>query len=262
MLLWDRRCSHGLALKEELGLQRILKEGSRYVGSPDKVIINWGCSNPPRHCYDSQWINTPGAVTISVDKIRTFQYMTEHGVRTVPWTPSQSIAQNWLNEGSKVVVRSTTTGREGAGIQIIDAMGVNLPVQRDDATLLGWVRGLLNASVRPSWAVLPHAPLYTKFIPHTREYRVHVVDGRAINVRRKTLDDFYNVRVYPDDIVTQAVAATRAVGLDFAGVDVLWDNTHAWVLETNTAPGIGGLTVGHYASALRNLIWRRHGITF
>ena len=232
------------------------------MGSPDKVIINWGCSIPPRHCYGSRWINSPEAVAVSVNKIRTFLYMTEQGVRTVPWTRSQSTAQNWLNEGHKVVVRGTTTGREGAGVQIIDATGVNLPVQRDDATLLGWVRGLLNASVRPSWAVLPYAPLYTRFVPSTREYRVHVVDGVAINVRRKTLDDFYNVRIYPDDIVTQAVAATRAVGLDFAGVDVLWDDTNAWVLETNTAPGIGGLTVGQYASALKDLIWRRHGIDF
>jgi hypothetical protein len=199
---------------------------------------------------------------VSVNKTSTFQAMHRTGVRHVPYTTSPPEAQEWLNQGHKVVVRGTTTGREGAGVQIIDATGVNLPVQRDDATLLGWVRGLLNASVRPSWAVLPHAPLYTRFVPSTREYRVHVVDGVAINVRRKTLDDFYNVRIYPDDIVTQAVAATRAVGLDFAGVDVLWDDTHAWVLETNTAPGIGGITVGLYASALKDLIWRRHAIDF
>jgi hypothetical protein len=198
----------------------------------------------------------------SVDKRRTFDRLRQAGVRHVPFTIDYSEASNWLAEGSKVVVRGTTTGREGEGVRIIDGTALNLPVRRDDSSLRRWVAQIMNASVGRSYAFLEHAPLYTKFVPSTREYRVHVVDGVAINVRRKTEDDFYNVRIYPDDVVNQAVAATRAVGLDFAGVDVLWDDTHAWVLETNTAPGIGGLTVGQYADALKGLIRRRHGIDF
>lgn len=188
-------------------------------------------------------------------------------VRYVPFTSRAPEAQEWLNQGHKVVVRHDTQGREGRGMETIAPNDLSLPVQRDDATLRGWVLGLLNASVRPSSGSLPHAPLYTKFIPSTREYRVHVVNGRAINVRRKSDDDFYNVTHYPQDVADQAVAATRAVGLDFAGVDVLWDGAstyygQAWVLETNTAPGIGGITVGLYANALRGLIRERHNITW
>lgn len=263
MLLWDRRCAHGLALKEALGLQRILKNPSesRYVAGPGKVIINWGNSRVLPHTRGSQWINHPDAVEKSVDKISTFYAMQEGGVRHVPFTVGYNEATLWLTEGSKVVVRSDPTGREGRGMSIIAPESPSLPVQRDDATLRTWVAGLLSRAVGRSQAILPRAPLYTKFVPSTREYRVHVVNGRAVNVRRKSDEDFYNVRIYPEDVANQAVAATRAVGLDFAGVDVLWDDQQAWVLETNTAPGIGGITVGLYADALKELIRERHRIT-
>jgi len=262
MYPWDIDCSHGRALKEELGIQFILKRGSAYEGSPEKVIINWGSSAPAAHTRGSRWINDPAAVATSVNKIATFRAMERAGVNHVPYTCNPAKAMEWLLEGHKVVCRDTVEGREGAGLRIIDATALNLPVQGVPGFLGRVAAWLTNASQWPSTGLLGASPLFTRFVPSTREYRVHVVNGVAINVRRKAEEDFYNVTIYPQEVATQAIAATRAVGLDFAGVDILWDNAMAWVLETNTAPGIGGLTVGRYASALRDLIRERHGIDF
>lgn len=121
---------------------------------------------------------------------------------------------------------------------------------------------LQNALIR-----IPQARLYTKFIPAEREYRVHIVNGRAIVVHRKVEGTgdirnsdagwvFRRVTTFPDAIIPEARNAVVALGLDFAAVDVLWDGQRAYVLETNTAPGIDGMeyTLRMYVQALERLV--------
>lgn len=268
ILLWDKNDSGGLALKAKMGLMRILKKGSAYQASPDKVIINWGNSKMLPHCEGSQWINHPDKVAISVDKIKAFKAM-EGQCRHVPYTTSKYVALGWLGQGHKVVCRDKVNGALGQGIRIVGLGTPQEPVQSDSGFWATLIATFSNASVASSYADLGTSPLYTQYIPFKREYRVHVVDGKAVNVRRKVTDvdnptvvgDFKNVTIYPPDIVDQALKATKAVGLDFAGVDVLWDGEKAWVLETNTAPSIGGsLTVTGYANGINELIKERYGI--
>jgi glutathione synthase/RimK-type ligase-like ATP-grasp enzyme len=47
--------------------------------------------------------------------------------------------------------------------------------------------------------------------------------------------------------------AVAALGLDFGGVDVIWNERRqmAYVLEVNTACGLEGQTVNDYAEAFR-----------
>jgi glutathione synthase/RimK-type ligase-like ATP-grasp enzyme len=269
ILLYDKNDSGGNALKAKMGLKRILKTGSEYQASPDKVIINWGNSRMLSHCKGSQFINHPDAVSISVDKIKAFKAM-EGKCRHVPFTTNRLEALKWLGIGHKVVCRDVVNGSEGSGIRIIEATAPNLTVQSDPgfmATLMAW---FTSPSAESNLGLLGHSPLYTQFVPFKKEYRVHVVNGKAVNVRRKVtsvdqptvVGDFKNVTIYHQDIVDQAVKATKAVGLDFAGVDVLWDGAKAWVLETNTAPSIGGtLTVQGYADELKKMIKEKYNIT-
>ena len=69
----------------------------------------------------------------------------------------------------------------------------------------------------------------------------------------------------PDDelkqVKEQAVLSVKAVGLDFAGVDVIWNDKQkkAYVLEVNTAPGIEGQTVVNYAKAMWDMINEQEG---
>jgi glutathione synthase/RimK-type ligase-like ATP-grasp enzyme len=49
----------------------------------------------------------------------------------------------------------------------------------------------------------------------------------------------YNLTPYPNIIKEQSIAAVKALGLDFGGVDISIDKEgHACVFEVNTAPWI------------------------
>jgi glutathione synthase/RimK-type ligase-like ATP-grasp enzyme len=83
-----------------------------------------------------------------------------------------------------------------------------------------------------------------------REYRVHIFLGRSIRISRKDweAEDRTWRAVRPGDMdmrkVRQAAKdAVAALGLDFGAVDILaggTNNEDVWVLEVNTAPGLGG----------------------
>ena len=118
---------------------------------------------------------------------------------------------------------------------------------------------------------LVNAPLYTRYVPKQDEYRVHVFGGRVIAVQRKArrndvenpnwrirnhANGFVFARegvVAPQQVIEQSIMAVAALGLDFGGVDVIF-NRHrdtAYVLEINTACGLEGQTVNDYADAIR-----------
>lgn len=244
MYLYHTNDGGGVEVKEAMGIQQILHANSRFKGDRNTVVINWGSSAPKNaEVLKCKIINPPGAISVAVNK-RAFLNRVYKSCRTIPFTQHWKKAQGWLDAGSTVYVRKKIKGKEGQGIEI-------------------YTKGQL-----------PDAPLYTKAIKADVEYRVHVVDSAAIAVHRKvcikqdkgevrnTSNGWYfrKVTVYPQDIVTQAVPAVKAAGLDFAAVDVLWDGEQAWVLEANTAPGIDGMdwTVGQYAAALGALAEKRN----
>ena len=78
------------------------------------------------------------------------------------------------------------------------------------------------------------------------EFRVHVFNGKSIRISQKKFDetgDYTTVKPSFDrraHIRDAAKAAVAAVGLDFGCVDILADAEHAYVLEVNAAPGLGG----------------------
>ncbi len=79
-----------------------------------------------------------------------------------------------------------------------------------------------------------------------REYRVHVFLGKSIRVSQKLFNESgeYTTIKPERDLVKHvrkaAKKAVEAVGLDFGTVDVLANDTECWVLEVNSAPGVGG----------------------
>lgn len=267
MYLWHMGEAGGRQVKEKLGIQAILHQNSRFQGDPSKIVINWGSSNPPFEVLKCRVINPPNAVHRSVNKRIWFRYLNGK-VNHVPFTEDANVALTWLLEGYKVVCRDRLEGREGAGIRIIDATALNLTVRTDSQSPWGWVANLISGRVRPNLRPLEGVRLFTKFVPSEREYRVHVVDGQAICVHRKVsgTDEtirntsngwhFRRVTSYPSQLIQPAIDTVRELGLDFAAVDMLWDGNQAWVLETNTSPGIDGMTqtVLDYANALGALV--------
>ena len=59
-----------------------------------------------------------------------------------------------------------------------------------------------------------------------------------------------------DLIVQECVKATRAVGLDVSAVDVRVNNEGQYIiLETNSAPSFGDLTLDKYQEEIPQLAW-------
>lgn len=236
------------------------------------IVFNYGRSEVPVWLEDAisrnvLIINHPYAVGRSVDKLQTLLSLFYANVPHIEFTGNQFIAQEWLNAGSLVTVRHTLTGHSGKGIEIV------FPAPADDPPQL------------------PHAPLYTKYFYKTHEFRVHVYRGQVIDIVQKKKMGEKKLQQYgitPDgfvcnyhkgwvfahndlmcntpyggreDIEKISIAATYALGLTWAGVDLLarYDANgryvDAVVCKLNSAPGIrGAITFQRHIEAFKQTV--------
>lgn len=246
------------ALAEATGFKRIKTANSKFKGNANKIVINWGCSKLPDEVGKCQVLNRPENVVLASNKLKFFKHIAETNlnmdgdddatrVLTPEFTESKETVREWLDDGCTVVARTVLNGNSGAGIVIIE------PDEED----------------------IVNAPLYVKYVPKKQEYRIHVRGGEVVDVQRKarrkdTPDDQVNWKVRnhdngfifarndvvaPEDVPVQALAAVKAIGLDFGAVDIIYNEKQqrAYVLEINTAPGLSGTTLEGYAEAFGKL---------
>jgi glutathione synthase/RimK-type ligase-like ATP-grasp enzyme len=222
----------------------IYPEGSKFKPRRGDVIVNWGRTNLP-NMAPALTVNAPENVRIAVNKLDSFRLFSHNNVPTVEWTTDINVARGWDGD---VVVRKSLTGRGGKGIVIVEGP------RADD---------------------LPEAPLYTLYAKRKHEYRVHVFRDRVIDAQQKkrragidrtpesaTVRSYDNGWVFcrggvtvPDCVKDAAIKAVAALGLDFGGVDVGYNEHYdrAYVFEVNSAPGIEGTTLQSYANAFKEL---------
>lgn len=234
-------------LARALGVKRISHNNSRFRGRREKTVINWGASRVPEEVAKCTIINSPDAVRRASDKLEFFRN-TE--CRKPEWFVHAQTASEYGEEnGVTIVARHVLNGHSGEGIELIEP-----------------------------GAYMPHAPLYTAYIPKKQEYRVHVFRGEVIDVQRKARrrdvpDEDVNWKVrnnangfvfarngdalgdVPPDVLDQAVQAVQSLGLDFGAADVIFNERQslAYVLEVNTAPGLVGTTLENYSRAFEGL---------
>lgn len=250
MTIWvytaGRLSESAYALSKCFGFRR-MTEGKGV--KKNHTVVNWGVGDDtkfPEFEFDFNLLNCPDAVLRAVNKRTAFGVWAGHKVSTVPWTANKAVAKEWLDSGNTVVVRKTLTGHEGNGIVIVE------PGQP-----------------------LIDAPLYSKYIFKTREFRVHATREKAFASHMKIKDPkdpnkpkTWKVRSYSNGFIFQrnnvpasairdklAVEAVSSLGLDFGAVDIIEDkHGKFYVLEVNTAPGIEGQTTPAYASAIKELV--------
>jgi hypothetical protein len=227
-------------LAKELGCKLMKAEGSKYNG---KFVVNWGCGKPFHVPVKCRVLNDPTSVGIATNKLKTFSALTVSNVNHVPWTTNKADAQAWLNAGQIVIARLKLQAHSGVGIEVVHPGGV-----------------------------LPDAPLYTMYVKKRKEFRVHVLGGAVIHVSQKKkkvgveVDPLIRSHlkgwvfcqdgiVEPNTLRQTAIDAVKALGLDFGGVDIIWNESknQCYILEINTAPGIEGTTVTKYADAIKAL---------
>lgn len=237
---WKQGSKSAKALAEAI-VGRVLKTDgtSKFRPRPGDIVINWGSSGVPDF---SPAVTLNKDVATAQNKLLTFQKLRESNV-SIPeyYTNADEIPE----ESYPIVCRTVLNGHSGAGIVIADTS--------DE---------------------LVNAPLYTQYIKKKEEYRVHCINKEVVFVQRKArkhdhADPDWRVRNLhngfafvavdaadvPDDVLDQAKAAVEACGLDFAGVDVVWNERQqkAYVLELNSACGLEGRTAEIYANHFRGM---------
>ena len=214
-------------------------------------VLNWGCTNNIATPTNStiEIFNNPVSVRHASDKLKFYDTV-KNKCRVPDFTSNLDTVTEWREQGKEVMGRSLR-GTKGRGIVFPE------DDFEDFVTSDFWV-------------------VYKK---KKDEFRVHVMKGEVIDIQQKALrvtDDEGNridtssvdFRVRnlrngfifkrydidpPQDVLTQAVSAVTAIGLDFGAVDVIWNQTEgkAYVLEVNTAPGLEGTTIERYTTALK-----------
>lgn len=244
---WNENSEGAKALSKTMGIKRIKHEGSKFKGSPDKMVINWGSSILPPEIMKCKIVNPPNVIMSCSDKLKFFNKISEKEAVLIPdWTDSFETAMTWIADGHTVCARKVLNGHSAQGLVLMEPDKPETFCQ---------------------------APLYTKYIPKKHEFRVHVVKGEIIDVQRKAKkNDFegevnWKVRnlangfIYaregfetPEVVKQQGLAAVAAIGLNFGAVDIIYNATgnKAYVLEVNTAPGLMGTTLELYANALKD----------
>lgn len=223
-----------------------LSSGHRRFIKDRSFIINWGNSEDDllfnaMARRSNTILNKPANVLLAADKIATFKTFTDYNVPTVEWTTDRGIAQRWVDENGYVYARRYSRSSQGKGIEVI--------TMEDN---------------------LPYVELYTKAVPKSYEFRVHVFKGKIIDFAKKRKRNDVEVNPYiknfdngwvfcrdgeilPDIVRQASIKACVSLGLDFCALDVLYREREnkVYVLEANTAPGIEGTTLTKYVEAFK-----------
>jgi hypothetical protein len=228
----------GKAVAEALGAKTILSKDEDFQPKNGDFIVDWGCGYKPLWSYklegkDITFLNHWQAVARSVNKIDTFQRFLKNDVPHPQWTFKVEEALKWIKAGNWVCCRQEVEGMDGAGLVLARTADQ-----------------------------LCDAKLYTRYMPIEKEFRVYVFRDEMLDIREKRRDTEalqagkvneyirttsgnwvfcqFGIKI-PKDIADVSIRATKALGLDFAGVDVIQakEDGRCYVLETNTAPYVG-----------------------
>jgi len=274
-------------LKGLLEAKIIKLENSKYKYKEGHTLLNWGNSTIPAWMArdaGEKILNHPVSVGIAANKLATLEALAECDVPHVPYTTDVDVAAGWAQDGYKVYARHKLNGHSGDGIEVvageITEENNRLASISSELREMGYhtQADIVLEAIEVDAPDMPDAPLYTRGVPNCGEYRVHVFNGEVILYQKKSRrvdedgevdipeDDEQDVRnletgwVYRTGNLTRlerierlAIEAIEALGLDFGAVDIIKDhNGDVYVLEINTAPGLGNEeTLAAYAGAIK-----------
>lgn len=243
-------------LANALGIKQIKREGSKFKGDANKLIINWGSSTMNEEVGKCELLNNPEAVALASNKLSFFKAMEKYNLNNYDeisfpyYTEKKDNAAYLIDDGHSIVARTILNGHSGEGIVLCNSKEELEEVD---------------------------APLYVQYIPKKQEYRVHVLMGDIVDIQRKArrrdlpddqvdwkIRNHKNGFVYvrdeklsdlPNSVKSNALLAIACSGLDFGAVDIIYNdkNKRSYVLEINTAPGLSGATLAGYTERFNQL---------
>lgn len=218
---------------ENNNIDDFIKEPLHYLNLSGNVVIRWG--NRIDIVTDKNTIvyNKSENIKNATDKKLTRQILLENKVRIPRLFSDQDYIANTLT--FPIIARPS-----------VHAKGKNFVVLNDKESFIKhYMENEING-----W-------YYSEYIDKEREFRVHCAHGKILAIMEKPKGEGFAwnrarigepfVRVKQDDYIYtvcfQALKATKVLGLDFAGVDVILKTNEngrkeAFVLEANTSPTI------------------------
>lgn len=237
-----------------------------------KAFINWGYSHIAKSVRPT---NKPGFLSFNTVStfddysnkkkfFNRFNPLSESAWMPRWWETAQQVEASMpgystVTDRPVIVERHSLTGHSGEGIR------------------------LLNFNDKPD----PTAKMWTRYIPKSREFRVHFFKDWAHPnnyifkiteklLRKAAVDNpvpgMYQVRnwqngwIFASHLQQQVPSAVTQVAkkyvssslntLDFGALDIIYNkrSNTAYVLEVNTAPGIEGSTVDWYAKIFKMIL--------
>ncbi|MBU2737837.1 ATP-grasp domain-containing protein [Acidithiobacillus concretivorus] len=182
-------------------------------------------------------LNSAGALQLARDKFASLQALAAAGIavpQTVYFTESRQ-KELALQMLGTPLVHKLLQGSQGVGVSLAET-----PVA---------ARGMLD-----TFLSLQHEAMVQRFLPGRQDVRVIVLFGEVVAaMRRESAAEDFRSNLHcggralafpdlPDSWAEIARKAAVALGLDFAGVDLMADaDQNALVLEVNPVPSLEGI---------------------
>lgn len=185
----------------------------------------------------------------SVNKLQQYQWFKQQGLSSLEFATNWQEAEKWMKDGHYVFARKLLNASCGDGIEVINP--------------------------EANGNLIPPAPVYTKYKPKKREFRVHVFKDKVVTIvekRRKKgwtgdksdakIRNLANGYIFCQEVELTnslrkrieeiSLAASKVCSSDFRGVDVGFNEKHddVFVIEVNSAPGIEGSNVDKYVQTI------------
>ncbi|SEA32180.1 ATP-grasp domain-containing protein [Paraburkholderia sartisoli] len=220
-------------------------------GTFEQVTLRLGILHALRECGVPVY-NDARAIERSVDKSMTSFLLNRHGVPTPPTWAAESTVH-----AQRVLMREAAAGRQVVLKPLFGSQGKGL--RRLGASVQGGAhtRASRTLTPLPSLGAYRHVAYLQRYVdggPDGFDWRVLVVGGRAVAAMRRTggkgwIHNFAQgatcePAALDDALADIAVRATVALGLDYAGVDLIPDPGNAsrpLVLEVNGVAAWRGL---------------------
>ncbi|CAG4891827.1 ATP-grasp domain-containing protein [Paraburkholderia gardini] len=216
-------------------------------GTFEQVTLRLGILHALRECGVPVY-NDARAIERSVDKSMTSFLLNRHGVPTPPTWAAESTVY-----AQRVLMREAAAGRQVVLKPLFGSQGKGL--RRLGAGAQGQDGGTLKPL--PPLGAYRHVAYLQRYVDggaHGFDWRVLVVGGRAVAAMRRTggkgwIHNFAQgaacePAALDDTLAGSAVRAAVALGLDYAGVDLIPDPDNAsrpLVLEVNGVAAWRGL---------------------
>lgn len=227
--------------------------GDNWAKQPVKVLVRWGAGGKVRNSNKPLRrpveVNSLPAILTNADKIKMKETLRDKGISSPEFVENDDIGRKMFKDNGWNVVFKKRFHSGGKGMEFESVDNI------DKFSAPQYAGGILERRIN------------TK-----REFRIQIAVGTGkyfaieklrrkdkLNEKSRNLDNcvFKEDFVKPadwDKAVELAENATKAMNLDYSAVDIAWSGAKWYVIETNSAPGLGDKTKAFAAAAVEEII--------